>query len=212
MEESLMAQHAHLRSSKNLLDKSLATWANGVTLVRTVVGLVLFSIAALEHSLTWNLAGLAVYWGLDVLDGFLARALDQETRFGAQMDILSDRFLVAFFYLNYLALHPELAVAIALFLFEFMFIDHYLSNQFLRWPILSPNYFYAVDETIWRLNWSAPAKFFNSGVVTILLLATQSVWLVLPVLAALYCIKIYSCVQLHRLPPPGYTFSMHSLK
>jgi CDP-diacylglycerol--glycerol-3-phosphate 3-phosphatidyltransferase len=186
-----------------LVAEDLRTWANGVTLVRTVAGLALFATAAIERSLAWNLAGLAVYCGLDVLDGFLARALNQETRFGAQLDILSDRFLMAFFYLNYLALHPEMVVAIALFLFEFMVLDHYLSNQFLRWSLLSPNYFYVVDRTIWRLNWSPPAKCFNSGAVTILLLTTNSIWPVLPVLLALYCIKLYSFVRLHRLPPPG---------
>jgi CDP-diacylglycerol--glycerol-3-phosphate 3-phosphatidyltransferase len=181
--------------------ESLATWANGVTLLRTVVGLALFALAAIERSPAWNLAGLAVYWGLDLLDGFLARRLNQETRIGAQLDILSDRFLMAFFYLNYLALHPEAAVPIALFLFEFMILDHYLSNQFMRWPILSPNYFCLVDPTIWRLNWSPLGKSVNSGAVTVLLLVTGSAWLVASVLAGLYAVKIYSFVRLCRLAP-----------
>jgi CDP-diacylglycerol--glycerol-3-phosphate 3-phosphatidyltransferase len=164
--------------------------------------LILFSIAAFTHNPDWNLAGVALYWLLDCLDGFLARALDQETQFGAQLDILSDRFLMAFFYLNYLSMHPDLVVVIALFLFEFMVIDHYLSNQFLRWRLLSPNYFYVVDRTIWRLNWSAPGKFFNSGVVTILLLTTKSTWAVWPVLVGLYLVKTYSWLRLLRLPAP----------
>ncbi len=180
----------------------LRTWANLVTLIRTLAGLALFTVAAVERSLAWNLAGLAAYWGLDVLDGFLARCLDQETHFGAQFDIIADRFLIAFFYLNYLALHPEAAVVIALFLFEFMILDQYLSNQFLRWPILSPNYFYVVDETIWRLNWSPPGKFFNSAAVTLVLLATGSPWAVAPILAGLYAVKLYSFVRLCRLPGP----------
>jgi CDP-diacylglycerol--glycerol-3-phosphate 3-phosphatidyltransferase len=179
--------------------EDLRTWANAVTLFRTVAGLALFAVAAVERSLAWNLGGLAIYWGLDVLDGFLARRLDQETRFGAQLDIISDRFLVAFFYLNYLALHPEMALPIALFLFEFMVLDHYLSNQFLRWPILSPNYFYVVDRTIWRLNWSPVGKFVNSGAVTILLLATGSILAAMPVLLGLCAIKLYSFVRLQRL-------------
>jgi CDP-diacylglycerol--glycerol-3-phosphate 3-phosphatidyltransferase len=87
-----------------------------------------------------------------------------------------------------------------LFLFEFMVLDQYLSNQFMRWRLLSPNYFYVVDRTIWRLNWSAPGKFLNSGVVTILLLTTKSAWAVWPVLLALYSIKIYSLIRVHRLP------------
>jgi CDP-diacylglycerol--glycerol-3-phosphate 3-phosphatidyltransferase len=185
--------------------EDLRTWANLVTLIRTFAGLALFAFAAIEHSPAWNLAGLAVYWSLDVLDGFLARRLHQETRFGAQFDILSDRFLIAFFYLNYLELHPEAAAVIALFLFQFMILDQYLSNQFMRWPILSPNYFYRVDKTIWRLNWSPPGKFFNSAAVTILLLATGSAWAVAPVLAGLYAVKLYSFVRLYRLPPAEFS-------
>ncbi len=204
MELDLMRRHAYAISSESLFNEDLRTWANAVTLVRTIGGLILFSVAAFKHSAAWNLAGLAMYWGLDVLDGYLARALNQETRFGAQMDILSDRFLVAFFYLNYLAMYPEMAVVIALFLFEFMVLDHYLSNQFMRWRILSPNYFYVVDRTIWLLNWSPPGKFFNSGAVTILMLATKSIWLALPVLIGLICVKLYSCVRLHQLPPPEH--------
>ncbi len=197
-----MAQHTHAIPTRSLSDENLTTWANGVTLLRTVGGMILFSVAAFQQSPTWNLAGLAVYWGLDCLDGFLARTLNQETRFGAQMDILSDRFLMAFFYLNYLALHPDLVVVISLFLFEFMVLDHYLSNQFMRWRLLSPNYFYVVDRTIWALNWSAAGKFLNSGLVTILLLTTKSAWAVWPVLAVLFCIKTYSWLRLHQLPSP----------
>jgi CDP-diacylglycerol--glycerol-3-phosphate 3-phosphatidyltransferase len=185
--------------ASRLAVEDLRTWANLVTLIRTAAGLALFAIAAIGHSPAWNLAGLAVYWSLDVLDGFLARRLQQETRFGAQFDILSDRFLIAFFYMNYLSLHPEVATVIAPFLFEFMIIDQYLCNQFTRWPILSPNYFYLVDRTIWWLNWSPPAKFFNSAAVTILLLATGSPWAVAPILAGLYVVKLYSFVRLHRL-------------
>ena len=59
-----------------------------------------------------------------------------------------------------------------------------------------------VDRTIWQLNWSVPGKLCNTGLVTILILATKSVWQVLPVLVGLICVKVYSCVRLHRLPPP----------
>lgn len=202
-----MAATAYTRfigSPGPLASEPVRTWPNAVTLTRSVVGLALFAVAAMEHSMLWNLAGLAVYWSLDCLDGYLARALHQETRLGAQFDILADRFLIAFFYLNYLALHSEATVVIALYLFEFMMLDNYLSNQFMRWPILSPNYFYVIDRAIWRLNWSPPAKFFNSGLITILLLGTGSVWPVVPILAALYAIKLYSVVRLHRLPVPEH--------
>jgi len=181
----------------------LRTWANVVTGFRTVAGLAVFAAAAQRDSATLNLLGLALYWVLDILDGWLARVFDQETRFGAQVDILADRLLVAAFYVNFATFHPELLPVILLFLFEFMGLDHYLSNQFIRWPIVSPNYFHQVDRVIWRLNWSAPAKILNSGLVTALLVLTQSAWLALPVVLCLVAVKVYSCARLHRLPVPG---------
>src|SRR5690242_16969619 len=111
----------------------ILTWANIVTALRTVICVALFAVATLHHSALWNLVGLGVYWLLDVLDGYLARRLNQETRLGAQFDILSDRLLVAFFYMNHLAWHHELVVPISLFLVQFMLLDHGLSNQFMRW-------------------------------------------------------------------------------
>ena len=197
-----MKNHVLTIDPERIVDKNLWTWANILTVARTVVGLAVLSIAAFQGSDQWNFAGLAIYWVFDSLDGIIARVFDQETRFGAQIDILSDRLLAAFFYINYLVMHPHLVVPIAIFLFEFMFLDHYLSNQFIRWPILSPNYFYKVDRQIWRLNWSAPAKSLNGGLVPLLLFITQSPWPALPVLAVLIGLKTYSCVRLHRLPPP----------
>lgn len=77
-------------------NETWATWANAATAVRLVVGLVVFAYAAVTRDETWNFIGLGVYWMLDVVDGFLARRFDQETRIGAQMDILADRVLVAY--------------------------------------------------------------------------------------------------------------------
>lgn len=178
------------------------TWANLVTAIRLVAGLGIFSYAAIFHSETANFIGLGVYWVLDVVDGFLARAFDQETRIGAQMDILSDRVLVAFFYLNYATFYPALMVPIAMFLFQFMGIDHYLSNQFMRWPIVSPNYFYLVDRKIWQWNWSPVGKLVNSAVVTGVLVITKS-----PILGAIVCgaiiaMKVWTAVRMQRLPAP----------
>lgn len=178
----------------------LWTWANGVTVIRCVGGLILLSIAAVTQAESWNIAGLLVYWSLDSLDGFLARRLNQETRLGAQMDILADRLLAAFFYLNFLATHPTLIVPVVLFLFEFMGLDHYLSNQFMRWPIRSPNYFYEIDPVIWRLNWSLPAKMLNAGLITIVLLLTESALPATILVLILIGVKLYSCARLQRLP------------
>lgn len=187
-------------------DETLFTWANLITVIRTIVGVVLFAFAAIKHSSTLNFMGLGIYWALDVLDGYLARTLNQETRLGAQLDILSDRLLVAFFYLNYLSLHPHLVLPITLFLAQFMGIDHYLSNQFLRWPLLSPNYFYQVDKTIWKLNWSPLAKGINTGLVTMLMVLTDSVWLPALVSVGIMSLKVFSMVRLLRLPRPEHVW------
>jgi CDP-diacylglycerol--glycerol-3-phosphate 3-phosphatidyltransferase len=178
------------------------TWANLTTAIRVVAGVVIFAYAAAAHSATWNYAGLVVYWVLDVVDGFLARTLDEETRLGAQLDILADRLLVAFFYLNFVALHPDMVVPVTLFLFQFMGIDHYLSNQFMRWPIKSPNYFYSIDRTIWSWNWSPAGKLLNSAVVTTVIIVTRS-----PMWSSLTCIaiivlKVWTAIRMRALPAP----------
>ena len=193
------------RNSDHILggpEENLYTVANAITLLRTGVAVVLFSASAYLQDPRLNLAGLAVYWVGDVADGFFARRLDQETLFGAQWDILADRLSVAFFYLNYLVLYPDLTPSIVLFLVQFMMLDHYLSNQYLCWPILSPNYFYRVDHTIWALNWSKPGKACNTGLVTILLVVTKSNVVVLPLVIALIVVKLYSCMRLTRLKEP----------
>jgi CDP-diacylglycerol--glycerol-3-phosphate 3-phosphatidyltransferase len=182
------------------------TWANLVTLVRVVAGTAVLAVAAVTRSAAWNFAGLAIYWVLDSLDGYLARRLRQETRLGAQLDILSDRLLVVFFYLNYLAMNPSAVVAVALFLVQFCLIDNLLSNQFLRWPLLSPNYFHHVDRRIWRLNWSPPAKAVNSVLGTLLLVLTGWVWLSSLIAVALSAMKVYCWARLQRLPSPEDRF------
>lgn len=182
--------------------ESPLTWANLVTSLRVTGSVVCFTIAAQRGSAAWNLAGLLVYWALDSLDGFLARALHQETRMGAQMDILADRVLIIFFYYNALVRNPELLLPVGLFLFQYAGLDLYLSIQFLRWPLLSPNYFYQVDRRIWALNWSPVAKLSNAGLVTGLILLIGNGWLPVGVCAGLLAIKAYSCVRMHRLPAP----------
>jgi len=185
-----------------MTSESPLTWANLVTAIRTVACVVIFGLALVQHSPTLNLIGLGVYWLLDIVDGALARALHQETRIGAQFDILSDRLLVAFFYLNHLAWHPEQVIPISLFLVQFMLIDQYLSIQFLRWSkILSPNYFDRIDPIVFRLNWSWPAKMCNTGLVTLLLVVAHSIWWASLASLALSGIKIYSMVRVFQLDP-----------
>lgn len=178
------------------------TWANLVTLVRAVAGLALFAVAAARGSEPLNFIGLAVYWVLDIADGAVARVLRQETRLGAQLDILADRLLCFFFYFNYMSWHPGVIVPVSLFMFQFAFLDHFLSNQFIRWPILSPNYFHAVDRVVWALNWTGPAKVINGALMLCLLVAAEAVWVASAFSILMMAVKVYSIWRLRRLPQP----------
>jgi CDP-diacylglycerol---glycerol-3-phosphate 3-phosphatidyltransferase len=176
------------------LSSELLTWANLVTAARLVGGLAAFGAFYLASWEGWNFIGLAIYWAGDILDGWLARRLKQETLFGAQFDILADRMLICLFYLGYLTVHPIRAPAVLLFLFEFAVLDHYLSNQFMRWPIVSPNYFYLVDRQTWMWLWSTPAKALNTGLVTALLIALPSQWPAILATISLISVRLW-CVR-----------------
>lgn len=193
-------------SRHRLVRETWRTWPNAVTGLRVAAALACFVFAALRQSEAWNYAGLAVYWILDVADGSLARALLQETRIGAQLDVLSDRLLVSAFYANFLRAHPAMAIPIVLHLLQFALLDQYLSHQFMRWPCLSPNYFYEVDRTIWAWNWSAAGKVANSALVTGAILgATLAGWSwIAPaaVSASIIAVKIWSIARLASLPAP----------
>jgi CDP-diacylglycerol--glycerol-3-phosphate 3-phosphatidyltransferase len=184
------------------LGKQLVTWANLATTVRLVFGLAAFGMAVVERSEMWNYIGLAIYWSLDILDGFLARRFKQETLFGAQYDILVDRIQVAFFYLVYASLHPEKILVITFFLLQFMVFDHFLSNQFMRWKIISPNYFHRVDSAIFNLLWSPLAKAANTGLVTILIILVPSIWPPLVVTVVLIGVRVHCALRMMSLPTP----------
>lgn len=184
----------------------LLTAANAVTGVRTVGSVAVAMVGAYEQSLTLLLVALAIYWVGDTIDGAVARALDRETRIGAVLDILSDRFCAAAFYIGLAWLDPHLAAPIAIYLAEFMVIDAFLSLAFLAWPLSSPNYFYRVDRTIWLWNWSRPGKAVNSGLFALLLVLTGNPWLGGAVATGLLVLKVVSLLRLLRLGlpiPPG---------
>ncbi len=176
-----------------------ATWVTGV---RTVVAVVLAGAAAHEHSLKLLVAALVVYWLGDMLDGAVARLLRCETRIGAALDILCDRFCAAAFYVGLMWLHPDYAPAVLIYLAEFMVVDCFLSLAYLAWPIRSPNYFFVVDRPLWLWNWSKPGKAVNSSLFAVLLLVTGW-WQVGVVIAtALLVLKCVSLVRLGRLGLP----------
>ena len=180
----------------------VGTSATVITFVRTVVSVVLAGLAARDESLSLLVAALVVYWVGDSLDGFVARIRGCETRIGAVLDILCDRFCAAAFYLGLVWLHHEFAVPVFIYLAEFMVIDCFLSLAFLAWPVRSPNYFYVVDRPIWIWNWSKPAKAVNSSLFAVLLLVTGWVWLGAAIATALLVMKTASLVRLGRIGLP----------
>jgi CDP-diacylglycerol---glycerol-3-phosphate 3-phosphatidyltransferase len=184
------------------------TPATVITLVRTVAAVTIigFAMYADRTGGFWSPAlkllviGLVVYWAGDSLDGQVARRMHHETRIGAVLDIMSDRFCAAAFYLGLAWLHPEFTIPVLIYLAEFMVIDCFLSIAFLAWRIRSPNYFYVVDRI--GYNWSHPAKAVNSALFAVLLLATRMPWLGALIASALLVFKIASLVRVARIGLP----------
>jgi CDP-diacylglycerol--glycerol-3-phosphate 3-phosphatidyltransferase len=180
----------------------VGTSATVITFVRTAISVVLSGLAAQHGSLTLLVVALVVYWAGDSLDGFVARIRGCETRIGAVLDILSDRFCAAAFYIGLVWLQPEFAVPVFIYLAEFMVVDCFLSLAFLAWPVRSPNYFYVVDRPLWLWNWSKPGKAVNSSLFAVLLLVTGWVWLGAVFASAMLAMKSVSLVRLGRIGLP----------
>lgn len=174
------------------------TWANRITLVRTVAALALGVWASTERSLTLLVVAYGVYWVGDVLDGQVARLTGTQTRHGAVLDILCDRASCGLLAATYLALEPAAAWPIGVFLLQFMVVDCVLSLGFLHWPVLSPNYFAVVDRQIYRWNWSPPAKASNTAAIVVLV-ALGAYRVALVVALAQLVVKGVSLVALARL-------------
>ena len=180
----------------------VATSATLVTGVRTVLSVTLAGVAAHERSLELLVTALVVYWLGDMLDGFVARVRGCETRIGATLDILCDRFCAAAFYIGLIWLEPQFTPAVLIYLAEFMVVDCFLSLAFLAWPVRSPNYFFVIDRPLWLWNWSKPGKAVNSSLFAVLLLVTGWVWVGVAIATALLVMKTMSLVRLGRLGLP----------
>jgi len=181
----------------------IGTSATIITFVRTALSVALGVYAAREQDLGLLIAALAVYWVGDMLDGFVARVRGCETRIGAALDILCDRFCCAVFYVGLMWLEPDLSLAIVVYLAEFMVIDCFLSLAFLAWPVRSPNYFYVIDRPTWLWNWSKPAKAVNSSLFAVLLLVVNEYvgdgWAVTLGTLIASSLLIMKCASLARL-------------
>lgn len=172
---------------------------NGLTLIRLIGSLIFFWLALRHQEETYNFIGLAIHWLGDVADGVIARRFKQETILGAEIDIIADRVESTFFFVNFLFFHPHLYLPVLVYLVNFAFVDFYLSYQFIKFDIISPNYFYKVDRTVYRWNFSPAGKFFNSTIVPLLLIFIPRLQILALVLAlGLIGIKTFSCHLLHK--------------
>jgi CDP-diacylglycerol--glycerol-3-phosphate 3-phosphatidyltransferase len=178
------------------------TWPNLVTAVRTVATLVAWVVAVTTGSDAWLLAALLCYWVGDIADGLLARLTRRETRTGAVLDVLADRLSVCLVVVSYVSTHPSAALPAAVFLGQFVVLDAYLTLAFARWSLLSPNYFGLVDATVYRLNWSLPAKATNTGAVVLGWLVTGSTLAATVLAVVVLGVKSYSALRIARLPMP----------
>ncbi|WP_433127712.1 CDP-alcohol phosphatidyltransferase family protein [Micromonospora sp. CA-240977] len=172
---------------------------NAITAVRTA-GAVGLAVAALtQRSAHLLVAAYLLYWIGDILDGAAARSLGQETRAGAVFDIVADRACTSACAAALIVLRPATALPVAVFLVQFMVIDQLLSLMFLRWPLLSPNYFARVDTRIYLWNWSPPAKALNTAAVVLLAIFAPLAVAVTFALAVA-AVKVVSLVCAARLP------------
>ncbi|MBQ1039233.1 CDP-alcohol phosphatidyltransferase family protein [Micromonospora sp. C81] len=178
---------------------TLVNVPNAITAVRTAISVAL-AVAALTHrSVHLLVAAYLIYWIGDILDGAAARALGQETRTGAVFDIVADRACTSACAAALVVLRPDTALPVAVFLVQFMVIDQLLSLMFLRWPLLSPNYFASVDRRIYLWNWSPPAKALNTAAVVILAIVAPTAVAVTFALAVA-AVKVVSLVCAAKLP------------
>lgn len=196
-----------LKARTALDPKSLKSLPNLITLVRLATSLSFFTLAAIKQIPLFNFIGLGIHWAGDVADGLLARWRREETILGAEIDIIADRVESVFFYVNFLVFNPGLFLPITIYLLDFAFVDFYLSYQFIKYPIISPNYFNRVDERVYRYNFSPLAKFCNSTVVALLLIFLPGWYYIATLFAAgLVAIKVRSIYWLRQKPgflPPG---------
>ena len=188
------------RLGKPLDPASFYSEANILTLIRIVLSLAFFILAILKQSFTYSFIGFLIHWIGDFIDGFYARKLKQETILGAEIDIIADRLEIIFFYVVFLHFRPNLYLPAALYLIDYAFIDFYLSYQFVKYDIISPNYFYKVDKIIYQLNYSPAGKFSNSSVVTLTLIFLPQLSVFVSIYATmLIIVKSYSVCRLFKL-------------
>ncbi len=180
------------------LQPPIASWPNAVTALRTAAAMAIGTAALAQRSVTLLVVAYGIYWIGDILDGWLARRLDQETRLGAVFDLVADRASCAILAGGLLTLRPELWPAIAVFLLQFMVVDCLASLSFLHWPLVSYNYFYRVDRRVWLLNWSPVAKVSNT-IAVVIVVGASWLELALAVAIAQLGLKVWTAARVWQL-------------
>ncbi len=179
---------------------SVYSEANLITIIRLLASLAFFVLAVVRQRELYNFIGLAIHWTGDVLDGWCARTFKQETILGAEVDIIADRVEIFFFFVNFVHFHPGLWLPVLVYALDFAFVDYYLSYQFVKFDIISVNYFYRVEPLVYRLNFSPPAKFINSTCVLLILIFAPKLWgAALAIAVILIGVKIFSGRRLLRI-------------
>lgn len=180
------------------LSDGVTTVANAVTLVRTVAAVAIAAAAVTQSEAKLLVVAYAVYWIGDMLDGWTARRLRQETRLGAVFDIISDRACTSVLCIGVVVEYPQFTFVVVPFFLSFMVLDTILSLAFLCWPVVSPNYFATVDRTVYLLNWSPGAKALNTAGV-VLLVAVGAPWVALALVVLLIGVKGWSMTRVQSL-------------
>jgi phosphatidylglycerophosphate synthase len=177
---------------------SVRTVPNVITLVRTVTAVAIGLVGVVAPDLAVLAVAYAVYWAGDILDGWSARRLGQETRLGAVFDIVSDRACTSVLCVGLLVHLPAVLPLAVVFLLSFMVLDTMLSLTFLCWPLISPNDFHLVDHRVWLLNWSPAAKAANTaGVVAAIALGAYTLGLAIALVVV--GVKVWSAARVLRL-------------
>jgi CDP-diacylglycerol---glycerol-3-phosphate 3-phosphatidyltransferase len=180
--------------------RGLTGLPNQITLVRTVAAMLVAVWAFHVGGWKWLVIGYVVYWAGDIIDGTVARLLDQETVIGAVFDVICDRANCLLLAGAFIAAYPAVTGPLTLYVLQFTVLDTMLTLAFLLWPgVISPNYFYLVDRHIWLWNWSKPAKALNSTAVIVSLvlgLTNDVMWLAYTTASIAAVVKIVSTARL----------------
>jgi hypothetical protein len=95
---------------------------------------------------------------------------------------------------------------VAVFLFQFVVVDLPLTLLPMRWPVLSPNYFYLIDRLAYTLNWHVVAKVTNTTLlITLLVLLPDQQWVALVAATTVLLVKVWSLGRVLRLTTPTGT-------